>query len=124
MLNKVFLQGRLVADPELRQTQSQIPVCNFSIAVEQIVGGEKKTDFFKVVAWKKCAEFVQKYFCKGKPILVEGYLSVSEYTDKSGNPRRSVELTAEKIYFVGDSSASAKEKQFEEISEISEIDAI
>lgn len=114
MINKIFIQGRLTAEPELRKTSSDISVCNFSIANEIFVSGEKRVDFYKVVAWGKTAEIVFKNFPKGRPILIDGHLSVSEYTDKSGNSRRSIEIIAERIYFIGDVSNTAKEKAFEE----------
>lgn len=115
MINKIFIQGRLTANPELRKTtKNELSVCNFTIANEIFVNGEKRVDFYKVVAWGKTAEIVFKNFPKGRPILIDGHLSVSEYTDKSGNSRRSIEIIAERIYFVGDVSNAAKEKAFEE----------
>ena len=69
--NKIILGGRLTAAPELKQTQSGIPVCSFSIAVNRRAkaGEEQKADFFNVTAWRQTAEFVSKYFSKGSSIL-------------------------------------------------------
>ena len=74
MLNRAVMMGRLCADPELRHTQSQIPVCSFRIAVDRDYAKdkEKETDFFDVVAWRATAEFISKYFSKGRMIVVDG----------------------------------------------------
>ena len=105
MLNKVFIMGRLTRDPELRRTQSGTPVTSFSLAVDRDFksqGGEKQTDFIDVVAWRSTAEFVAKYFTKGRMAVVEGRLQIRDWTDKDGNKRRTAEVVADNIYF-GDS---------------------
>ena len=106
MLNKIFLQGRLVADPELRHTQSGVAVATFRIAVDRDFKdretGEKKADFISVVAWRQTAEFVSRFFTKGRMAIVEGRLQVREYTDRDGNRRYATEVVADNIYF-GDS---------------------
>lgn len=106
MLNKIFLQGRLVADPELRHTQSGIAVASFRLAVDRDFKskdtGEKKADFFNVVAWRQTGEFVSRFFSKGRMAIVEGRLQNQEYTDRDGNKRTSVEVVADNVYF-GDS---------------------
>ena len=105
MLNKVFIMGRLTRDPELRRTQSGTPVTSFSLAVDRDFksqGGEKETDFIDVVAWRNTAEFVAKYFTKGRMAVVEGRLQIRDWKDKDGNNRRSAEVVADNIYF-GDS---------------------
>ena len=105
MLNKVFIMGRLTRDPELRRTQSGTAVTSFSLAVDRDFksqGGEKETDFIDVVAWRSTAEFVAKYFTKGRMAVVEGRLQIREWKDKDGNNRRSAEVVADNIYF-GDS---------------------
>lgn len=84
-INKVILMGRLTADPELRQTQGGISVCQFTVAVTrnyQGQNGERQSDFINVVAWKQTAEFVARYFLKGRLILVEGELRTRTYDDK------------------------------------------
>ena len=105
MLNKIFIMGRLTRDPELRRTQSGTPVTSFSLAVDRdykTQSGEKETDFIDVVAWRATAEFVAKYFTKGRMAVVEGRLQIRPWTDKEGNNRRSAEVIADNVYF-GDS---------------------
>ena len=105
MLNKVIIMGRLVKDPELRRTQSGTAVTSFRIAVDRDFksqDGSKQADFFDVVAWRNTAEFVSKYFTKGRMAVVEGRLQIRDWTDKDGNKRRSAEVVADNVYF-GDS---------------------
>lgn len=103
MLNAVCLLGRLVADPELRHTQSQIPVTSFRIAVDrtyQPKGAEQRqTDFLDIVAWRGTAEFVCRYFCKGQLIAVQGSIQTRKYTDKDGNNRTAFEIVADNVFF-------------------------
>ena len=105
MLNKIFIMGRLTRDPELRRTQSGTAVTSFSLAVDRdfkTQGGEKETDFIDVVAWRNTAEFVSKYFTKGRMAIAEGRLQIRDWTDKDGNKRKSAEVVADNVYF-GDS---------------------
>ena len=105
MLNKIILMGRLVKDPELRRTQSGTAVTSFRIAVDRDFksqDGSKQADFFDVVAWRNTAEFVSKYFTKGRMAVVEGRLQIRDWTDRDGGKRRSAEVIAENVYF-GDS---------------------
>lgn len=105
MLNKIVLMGRLTRDPELRRTQSGTPVTSFSLAVDRdfkAQNGEKETDFIDVVAWRATAEFVSKYFTKGRMAVVEGRLQIRDWTDKDGEKRRTAEVVADNVYF-GDS---------------------
>lgn len=105
MLNKIFLMGRLTRDPELRRTGSGLAVASFSLAVDRDFksqSGEKETDFIDIVAWRNTAEFVSKYFTKGRMAVVEGRLQIRDWTDKEGNKRRNSEVVADSIYF-GDS---------------------
>ena len=102
MLNKIFLMGRLTRDPELRRTQSGTAVTSFSLAVDRDFksqNGEKETDFIDVVAWRNTAEFVSKYFAKGRMAIVEGRLQLRDYTDRDGNKRRAAEVIADNVYF-------------------------
>ena len=103
MLNKVFLQGRLVADPELRHTQQGTPVASFRLAVDRGYKSKdpdaQNADFINVVAWRNTAEFVCKYFTKGRMMLVEGRLQVRSYTDKDGNRRTAVEVVTNNVHF-------------------------
>ena len=94
MLNKIILMGRLTRDPELRRTESGTAVCSFSIAVDRDFkskNGEKETDFIDIVSWRATAEFVSKYFTKGRMAVVEGRLQIRDWTDKEGGKRRSAE---------------------------------
>ncbi|MEY8385753.1 single-stranded DNA-binding protein [Oscillospiraceae bacterium 38-13] len=105
MLNKIILMGRLTRDPELRRTQSGTAVTSFSIACDRDFksqSGEKETDFIDVVAWRGTAEFVSKYFSKGRMAVVEGRLQIRDWTDRDGGKRRSAEVVADNVYF-GDS---------------------
>ncbi len=105
MLNKIFLMGRLTRDPELRRTASGTAVTSFSLAVDRDFksqNGEKETDFIDVVAWRSTAEFVSKYFTKGRMAVVEGRLQIRDWTDRDGGKRRSAEVIADNVYF-GDS---------------------
>lgn len=110
MFNKVILMGRLVADPELRQTPSNISVCRFRIAVDRGFtsnSGEKQADFISIVAWRQSAEFVSKYFSKGKMIIVEGSLRNADYTDANGVKHYAMEVQADKVSFGESKSAAA-----------------
>ena len=105
MLNKVIIMGRLARDPELRRTQSGVSVTSFRIACDRDFksqSGEKETDWIDVVAWRNTAEFVSKYFTKGRMAIVEGRLQTRDWTDKDGNKRTAVEVVADNVYF-GDS---------------------
>ena len=92
MLNKIIIMGRLTRDPELRHTQSGTAVASFSLAVDRDFksqNGEKETDFIDVVAWRNSAEFVSRYFTKGRMAVVEGRLQIYPWQDRDGNKRRS-----------------------------------
>ena len=105
MLNKIIVMGRLVKDPELRRTQSGTAVTSFRIAVDRDFKGQdgsKQADFFDVVAWRATAEFVSKYFTKGRMAVVEGRLQSRDWTDRDGGKRVAIEIVADNIYF-GDS---------------------
>ncbi len=110
MLNRIVLMGRLTKNPELRHTQSGTPVASFSLAVDRDfkdkTTGEKGTDFIDIVAWRQTAEFVSRFFTKGRMAVVEGRLQLRDWTDKDGNKRRTAEVLAEHVYF-GDSKREA-----------------
>ncbi len=111
MLNKILLQGRLVADPELRHTPSGVAIASFRLAVDRDFKdretGEKKADFINVVAWRQTGEFVSRFFNKGRMALVEGRLQIRDYTDRDGNKRTIAEVVADNVYF-GDSRKDAE----------------
>ncbi len=106
MLNRIIIMGRLTRDPELRRTQSGTPVTTISVAVDRDYQSkesqEKQTDFIDVVAWRSTAEFISKYFTKGRMIVVEGSLQSRKWQDKNGQNRVSWEIQASNVYF-GDS---------------------
>ncbi len=112
MLNHIVIMGRLTRDPELRYTQSQIPVASFTVAVDRDFGGrdggDRQTDFIDVVAWRSTGEFVSKYFTKGSMAVVSGRLQIRDWTDRDGNKRRSAEVVADNVYF-GESKRSREE---------------
>ncbi len=105
MLNKITIMGRLTRDPELRRTQSGLAVTSFSIACDRDFksqDGEKETDFIDIVAWRQTAEFVTRYFTKGRMAVVVGRLQIRDWTDREGGKRRTAEVVADSVYF-GDS---------------------
>lgn len=107
-LNKILLIGRLTADPELKQTQSGVPVVTFSIAVNRRFtkqGEQPQTDFIRVTAWRQQAEFVSRYFSKGKAIFVLGALQQRTWTDQSGQKRYDYEVVADEVSFVESKAA-------------------
>lgn len=99
MLNHITIMGRMVRDPELRYTESKTPVASFTLAVDRDFTSDGKTDFIDCVAWRQTAEFVKKYFCKGKMAVVAGRLQIRDWTDREGNKRRTAEVVAENVYF-------------------------
>ena len=138
MFNLVVLTGRLTADPELKTTQRGISVTSFSVAVNRPyrTGEEQQTDFINVVAWRKTAEFIAKYFKKGNMIGIEGSIQTRKYTDKNGNNRTAFEVVVNNAQFVEskrDSAASQGGEQpasfsnagaddFSDLSDVSDDD--
>lgn len=106
MMNKVFLMGRLTGNPEFKTTPAGVPVATFGIACERDIKnketGERGVDFVNIVAWRGTAEFVSRYFTKGRMIVVVGRLQIRPYTNKDGDKRTATEVVAESLYF-GDS---------------------
>lgn len=114
MLNSVCLMGRLVADPELRQTPSGVSVCSFRIAVDrtyQPKGQEKQTDFINIVTWRGTAEFVSRYFRKGQLVAVQGSIQTGQYTDRDGNKRTTFDVVADNVFFAEKKAESGETKQ-------------
>ena len=122
MLNKVVLMGRLTKDPELRRTGSGTAVTSFSLACDRDFksqSGEKETDFIEVVAWKNTAEFVSKYFSKGRMAVVEGRLQIRDWTDKAGNRRTTAEVVADNVYFADSKRSESNDNQRENFNALS-----
>ena len=118
MLNHIVLMGRLTRDPELRRTGSGIPVTTFTLAVDRDFGGnretgERETDFIDIVTWRSTAEFVSKYFTKGRMAVVSVRLQIRNWNDKDGNKRRSAEVVADNVYF-GDSRRDGAPGSFDQ----------
>lgn len=101
MLNTVTLMGRLTAEPDYRTTQSGVSFARFTLAVERDYqqNGERQTDFLDIIAWRSTADFVSKYFRKGRLVAVNGSLQTDTYTDKDGNKRKSWNVQAQHVYF-------------------------
>lgn len=105
MFNKAILMGRIAHNLELKTTPGGLSVLSFRIAVErayQAQGEERKTDFFNIVAWRSTAEFIAKYFSKGRMIFVEGELQTRQYVDKKGSTQNVVELVISSVHFTGE----------------------
>ena len=100
MINKVILMGRLTRDPEMRHTNSGTPVTTFSIAIDNGYGDNKRTDFINCVAWNKTAEFVTKYFTKGKMIVIaDGRISTRSWETQDGKRAYATEVVAKEVSF-------------------------
>ena len=114
MLNRIIIGGRITADPELRTTGTGTSVTSFTIACDRDFkdkqSGEKGVDFVEIVAWRATAEFVCKFFGKGRMIIVDGRLQMRDWKDKDGNNRRTAEIVADNVYF-GDSKSESKQSE-------------
>lgn len=109
MYNKAVFMGRICNDLELKTIQSGVSVLSFRLAVDrayQAKGEERKADFFNIVAWRSTAEFISKYFSKGRMILVEGELQTRQYVDKNGSTQNVVELVVNSAHFTGEPKSS------------------
>ena len=98
MLNHITIMGRMTRDPELRRTGNGVPVASFTLAVDRDYktdDGVRETDFIDCVAWRGAAEFVSRYFGKGRMVCVSGRLQIRNWTDKDWNKRRSAEILSE-----------------------------
>ncbi|HHT74074.1 MAG TPA: single-stranded DNA-binding protein [Firmicutes bacterium] len=129
MLNRIILIGRLVADPQLRYTQTGIAVANFTIAVDRpflTQAGERETDFIDIVSWRKQAETVANHLSKGRLVAVEGRLQVRSYDDQNGIRRKAAEVVADQVRFLDrardggsvvddDISAGPPEPEFDDV---------
>lgn len=104
-MNRVIMMGRIVNELELKTTPNGTTVCSFRIAVDrnyQKKGEERKSDFFNVVAWRATAEFINRFFGKGRMIMIEGEMQTRQYTDKNGNPATWYEIMVDNAYFTGE----------------------
>lgn len=119
-MNKVFLKGRLTADPEIRKTTNDISVCNFSIAVNRRFDREK-TDFINCEAWRQTAEFISKYFKKGKEIVVCGELHIDKW-DKDGETRYLTKVSVDEVEFCGSKGDAENTKPTENINVLDAVE--
>lgn len=120
MLNRVILMGRLVADPELKTTNSGVSVCSFRIAVDRNYvknGEQRQADFFDIVAWRSSAEFVCRHFTKGSLIAVDGQLQTRQYQTKDGSNRSAVEVVADSISFTGERKEQKQDSNYDVMPE-------
>ena len=128
MLNRIILIVRLVADPQLRYTQTGIAVANFTIADDRPFlsqSGERETDFIDVVSWRKQAEVVANHLSKGRLVAVEGRLQIRSYDDQNGIRRKAAEVVADQVRFLDrardggsfddDVSAGPPEPEFDDV---------
>lgn len=105
MYNKAILMGRICNDLQVKTTPQGTNVLSFRLAVDrsyQVKGEERKSDFFNIVAWRQTADFIARYFTKGRMILVEGELQTRQYVDKNNSTQNIVELVVEKSCFTGE----------------------
>lgn len=111
-MNKVVLMGRLTKAPELRHTQSDIPVVTFTLAVDRGFknGEERQADFINIVAWRGTAEFVSKWFSKGQLVAVSGRIQSRTYKDRDGNNRAAVEVVADEVFFAESKRGETEER--------------
>ena len=105
MINTVVLMGRITKDLELKQTPNGISVLAFTMAVDRN-SKEKQTDFISCVAWRQTAEFISKFFSKGRMIAVEGSIQTRRYEDKEGKKRMVTEVVVNQASFTGESKDS------------------
>ena len=109
-MNKVFLIGNLTRDPEMRSTQSGIPVCNFSIAVNRrfrnAQTGQQETDFFNIVAWRQLAELCSRYLAKGRKVAVFGSIQTRTYEAQDGTKRTAFDIVADEVEFLSSPQGS------------------
>ena len=129
MFNLVVLTGRLTADPELKTTTNGTNVTTFSIAVSRNYGSgeDRQTDFINIVAWRKTAEFITKYFKKGNLIGIEGSIQTRRYQDKNGNNRTAFEVIANNVQFVESKrEAGAEGASFSnaDVNDFAEMDTV
>ena len=103
-MNRICLIGNLATDPELRYTANEIPVTNFTIAVNRPFAnqqGEREADFIRIVTWRKLAELCAKYLTKGRKVAIEGRLQLRRYKDSEGIDRIAAEVIASEVEFLG-----------------------
>ena len=110
-MNKVYLIGNLTRDPEMRSTNTGIPVCNFSIAVNRrfknAQTGQQETDFFNIVAWRQLAELCSRYLAKGRKVAVFGSIQTRSYEAQDGSKRTAFDIVADEVEFLSSANAGS-----------------
>lgn len=101
MINKMVLQGRLVADPEIGTTQSDVKYCRFRVAWSNKYKEKERRLFLQCTAWRSTAEFIEKYFKKGQQIVIEGTLTTESW-DKDGEQKSTIQMNIDQVHFCGD----------------------
>lgn len=125
MVNNVVVMGRLTRDPELKQTASNVPMATFRIACERDYksrDGKRETDFIDIIAWRQTAEFVSRFFTKGRLVVVTGKMQSRNWEDKDGNKRTNLEVVAESVYFADSKRDEEKQTRPPEFVPIDEDD--
>lgn len=115
-MNKVILMGRITAVPELKKTQAGTSVLKFTIAVDRYAKDERQTDFISCVAFASTADFITRYFDKGRMIAIEGNIKTGSYEDKNGEKRYTTDIFIDKAHFTGESKQGAPKQAEEEMS--------
>lgn len=122
-MNKIILIGRLTKDPELSYTQGGKAVCKFTLAVDRPYNGEsKEADFINIVVWNKAGESAAKYLAKGRQTAVEGRLQIRSYDGNDGKKRYITEVIADRVEFIGSTSAKHEDETFGEEVDFDEGD--
>lgn len=128
-MNKVILMGRLTKDPEMRQTQSGVNVCSFSMAVNRRFAkeGQQTADFLNCTAWRNTAEFIAKYFTKGNMISVVGSLQSRSWDGQDGKKQYATDIVIDEAYFTGSKentspSPSAMPNAFEGFTQVDDVE--
>lgn len=106
-MNNITIKGRLCADPEMRETNGGVALCNFTVAVDRVYNREE-TDFFRCTAWRKTAEFIKKYFVKGQEILLTGAMRCDIWEDEDGETHSAWGLQVDNVEFCGSAANSDK----------------
>ena len=113
-MNKIFIIGNLVRDPELRSTQAGVAVCTFTVAVNRrkagAEAGQPEADFFRVTTWRQMAENCNRFLAKGRKVGVTGTLNLNQYKDSNGLPRYSMEVQADEVEFLSPKDAAEQPK--------------
>ncbi len=111
-MNLVIIKGRLTADVTMRTANSGTQIAGFTLAVDRRfkdkVSGQKVTDFIRMTAFGKTAEFLARYTCKGKEILVEGEMQQNDFTDKNGAEQHTYQVIVNQVHFCGSKNDSAQ----------------